>query len=363
MYDDINSVGKVISYMYDDINPVGKVVSYMYDDINPAGKVVSYIYKGIKKEKMMKKFIALSTSRLRLDNLSGLVDETIKIATPHTAALTVVGEVRLQALEAVNTTFIQLLNRSRASARTREIMALDKTRDAAFREIKAITKAALKSVVPAAATAADKIMLILKPMWNISGEPLASQTAQMEIFLERAAAEADAFATLGLTAVLTVVDTATAHLKRLYGERLDEMSALEGPSATAVSKDVVVAYDDFCTAVEVVLSALPSADVQLVFDEMNELRRKYIAHQPRPLTGKNIFVAPIPNQVYTGKHLTPLPLVSVQTDAGLRELVFAEDFTVSYRNNVDVGEAKLLIHGKGKYAGTCIARFHIVAAD
>jgi hypothetical protein len=74
-------------------------------------------------------------------------------------------------------------------------------------------------------------------------------------------------------------------------------------------------------------------------------------------------VAAIPAQVYTGRHLTPLPRVFYEKDGALHELIFAEDFTVSYRNNVKVGEAKLFVHGKGNYTGTYTTTFNIVEKE
>jgi hypothetical protein len=62
-------------------------------------------------------------------------------------------------------------------------------------------------------------------------------------------------------------------------------------------------------------------------------------------------------QPYTGQAITPIPQVFFKTEDG--ELHFTVDFYVTYRNNVDVGEAKIIIHGKGKYAGSYTSTFHI----
>ena len=311
----------------------------------------------------MEKFIALSASRLRLDDLAGLATETYAIGDARASALGNVAAAKLTALNTTTQAFLKLLNRNRASALTPQIVELDRQRDAAFKEIERTVKTAQKSSIPATAAAGTTIMEVLHPFWNISSEPIASQTAQVSLFLSRSSSTEmnDAVATLNLTSVYATLRTANVNMKALYNDRLDEMSALEGPSASDVSKEVVAAYDDFCTAVEITLSALPTADLQLVFDDMNGVRRKYISKVPIPLADKRTSVAPIPAQVYTGRHLTPLPRVFYQADAAeLRELVFAQDFTVTYRNNVEVGEAKLFVHGKGHYTGTYDTTFHII---
>jgi hypothetical protein len=95
----------------------------------------------------------------------------------------------------------------------------------------------------------------------------------------------------------------------------------------------------------------------------NDIRRKYSLRVPTPLNKDYTSVAPIPDEVHNGKHRTPLPRVFVTLDGELIELVFAVDFDVTYRNNVNVGTAHLYIHGKGKYTGTFVTTFQIVNAS
>ncbi|MDR0348407.1 MAG: hypothetical protein LBH90_02800, partial [Tannerella sp.] len=68
----------------------------------------------------------------------------------------------------------------------------------------------------------------------------------------------------------------------------------------------------------------------------------------------------IPAQPYTGEAITPVPRVLHREDDGtFSELRFTVDYYVTYRNNVDAGEAKIFIHGKGHYTGLYISTFHI----
>jgi hypothetical protein len=312
----------------------------------------------------MKKFISLKVSHLRLDDLAGLVSESIVIADQQKDALGSVITAKLGELGTANYNFRQWLNVRRSSALTLQIANLDKERGGAFREIKSTAKAAEQSVVPAMSTSGAKLMEILRPIWDINAEPLMSQTVQLTIFIDRINSETIALTALkilGLMPVFTALTEANTKLKDLYNQRLNEMSPLEGNSATNNSKELIAIYDDFCTAVEITLSAQPSDALQTVFNEMNELRRKYIYKVPTPLSEARTSVAPIPEQIYTGRHLTPLPRVFYKTnDAKLYELVFAQDFTVTYQNNMEVGEAKLSVHGKGNYTGRYDTTFHIV---
>ncbi len=70
-------------------------------------------------------------------------------------------------------------------------------------------------------------------------------------------------------------------------------------------------------------------------------------------------VGQISNQVYNSMSKTPAPTVSYNG----RRLVLNEDYTLAYRNNVNVGTAIITITGKGKYfTGSKTVNFYIVPA-
>lgn len=310
----------------------------------------------------MIKFIPLHVSHLRLDYLAGLVSETIDMATLQKEILGDVGAAKLQTLTAAGNTFFALLNKQYASDLTLQIKEKDRQRDVLFSEIKRTSKSGRKSSLPAHADAGTKMVDFLHPFWNIGKEPIISQTTQINILSTRYAADAtlkSAAQTLGIASQMQSLFHTNTALLNLYNERLDEMAAKKGPSASSMKSDVVIAFDEFCRAIEVILSALPSDGLQLLFNEINDLRRKYISGLPARLNRAHTSVAPIPQQTYTGNPVTPLPRVFFQTGKETLELVFAQDFNISYRNNTNVGMAKLLIHGKGKYTGTYETTFHI----
>ena len=60
--------------------------------------------------------------------------------------------------------------------------------------------------------------------------------------------------------------------------------------------------------------------------------------------------------MYTGKFCTPKPTVTLAGKT-LRE---GTDYTLSYKNNIEVGTATVAIVGKGNYAGAKTATFQIV---
>jgi hypothetical protein len=72
-------------------------------------------------------------------------------------------------------------------------------------------------------------------------------------------------------------------------------------------------------------------------------------------------VEPIETLPYTGKAVTPVPVAYYRGDGEKPtvELVFAKDFSVTYKNNVEVGTADVTLHGKGHYKGQKTVTFNI----
>jgi hypothetical protein len=312
----------------------------------------------------MKKFIALRVEHLKLDNLAGLCDETIVSAVPKASSLGTLGNARMNSLDAANKTLKSLLRQQRASELTPKIKEDDRQRDADFAEIKRTATTAAKSSIPATAAAGATLLEVLKPFWDISHEPLASQTTQITLLAQRynrnPAAEAAA-ATLGLTDIIVRLFVENDALYLLYNERLEAMAELEGPSASSVKQTVATAYNSFCDVIEQMLDALPSDPLQLLFNEMNDLRRKYIHHLPKDLSeGDHCVIEPIAVQPYSGKSVTVVPRVHYRDEGKPSvELSLGKDFSVTYKNNTNVGMAECTVHGKGGYKGQKTVTFNI----
>jgi hypothetical protein len=169
-----------------------------------------------------------------------------------------------------------------------------------------------------------------------------------------------AAATLQLTDVFANLFTINAELSNLWKERaLDEVEK-SGPSPSSLRNDLETSYHDFCEIVLQTVKYQPNPEVETLFSLINEIRIKYSKFLPIKLTDANTMVAPIEIQKYTGKHITPVPTVSIKNEDGeFSELLFTVDFYITYKNNVEIGEAQIMIHGKGKYIGNYKSTFHI----
>ena len=81
----------------------------------------------------------------------------------------------------------------------------------------------------------------------------------------------------------------------------------------------------------------------------------YTIDGPAPVDVKKATIT-VADQNYTGKALKPAPTVK----HGGKTLKAGTDYTVSYKNNVNVGTATVTITGKGNYTGSKSANFQII---
>ena len=82
-----------------------------------------------------------------------------------------------------------------------------------------------------------------------------------------------------------------------------------------------------------------------------EIKRKDISG-----VASDITIADIPDQIYTGKASEPKPEIT-WNDVALDP---RSDYTLTYDNNIELGEATATIEGIGNYTGTVVKKFNII---
>ncbi|MBR2258989.1 MAG: leucine-rich repeat protein [Blautia sp.] len=75
-----------------------------------------------------------------------------------------------------------------------------------------------------------------------------------------------------------------------------------------------------------------------------------------PVSIKKASVTGIKNMTWTGKALRPQPVVKING----KTLIKGTDYTLSYKNNINVGEASVIITGKGIYTNKIVKTFRIL---
>ena len=98
-------------------------------------------------------------------------------------------------------------------------------------------------------------------------------------------------------------------------------------------------------------------EVTISYTEGNvtQIAKQKITVNPKALTAN--MVQPIASQPYTGSAIEPTVTVNV----GKKTLTAGTDYTVIYKDNTNVGTAKVIVTGKGNYTGSVEAKFNITA--
>ncbi|MBR4727844.1 MAG: leucine-rich repeat protein [Clostridia bacterium] len=134
-----------------------------------------------------------------------------------------------------------------------------------------------------------------------------------------------------------------------------------GGSITSIGSQAFADCDSLETAViaDTVTDIAPDAfddcpHLTIVCME-NSYAHSYALVQGIPVT--TLVIAPIPNQTYTGRALTP----TVDVSCSGAPLTRAVDYSVAYADNIHVGSAKVTVTGLGDYQMLAsVARFTIV---
>ena len=222
--------------------------------------------------------------KLKLDDLSGLCTETLDVARP---VVPVSGQpllqVKFEALDTNTATLRSLMNKTRSSLLTARLKEIDGKINVLFAEIKRDIKAGEKSSNAVKSDAAKLLLQIIKPYWKTTTEHYASQSAQIEELFARVntnPALTAALATLNLVDVWQQLIAANTEFNEIYDRRLEEDAVAVVPAASSVKDTVVKDYESFCLVLEQTLDAFPSPSLQTLFNELNELRKKYVAKRP-----------------------------------------------------------------------------------
>jgi hypothetical protein len=312
----------------------------------------------------IRKYNPLDSRGLSVVNTGGLTQETIIAAhAAGTAILGSLGTAALNVLVDADSAFRANLITGKASPLTEQIAQFDKQRDDNYLEIWRTVKTVAKSSFPDKAEAGKLLVDFLKPYHNLAKEPIMSETSTLNYLQTQFNANPTllaAAATLQLTDIFVNLFATNERVSVLWNERALSEAEKGGPSPSSLKHNLEKAYNGFCNIVLQTLKLQPTPELETLFSVMNEIRIKYAKFLPIKLTNANTVVEPVAIQKYTGKPVTPVAQVFIKKENNeFNELLFTVDFYITYRNNVEVGEAQIIIHGKGKYSGRYTSTFHI----
>ncbi len=232
-----------------------------------------------------KTFSPLHVNNLGIDNLYGIIKTTIEISEPAETALSDLSKAALTELTDVNAELEKRMKKTLSSALTPELLEVNGERNKFFAEIKRFVSTADKSSMEALKKPGSILRTFLKPYWDTEAEPLNTITSIYEEILDRYHADENlekAAETLGITTLITELESINADYDRLYKERNTVVSGKTGNSASDMKDDAVQAYEQYCTVIEQNVNLVPNAQLEQLFADMDGLRRKYALIKPKP---------------------------------------------------------------------------------
>jgi hypothetical protein len=175
---------------------------------------------------------------------------------------------------------------------------------------------------------------------------------------------APAVAATGLNAWLTELQAAEGDFEKLFEMRSVETTGKPQGNLKEIRSEIDILYHRMTDLVSAA-ATLDAAGVYEAFIARLNTEITYFNdhyhHAARNLgAGDACVIEPVGTQPYTGKAVTPIPVAYYREEGQPTvELVFARDFTLTYKNNIEPGMAELVIHGKGAYRGSRTTTFHI----
>jgi hypothetical protein len=250
----------------------------------------------------------------------------------------------------------------RKSALTDKVADSDHNVDYSLAAISAQIRNALYSSDPLVVDAAHRLQIMLKKYGNVARKPYNEEAGDVQAIIEQLTGDYSADAALvGLAERISELQAAEIEFVALLEQR--DTDRLQKPDETfkAVRHGIESVYHEIVTIVDsgaaLNLSPAYGAFIDTLNPEIERLNNQF--HHARHDIAE-AQPAPIPQQQYTGAPVTPTPEILYVTPNGTVTLELGRDYNITYKDNVNVGNAKCTIHGKGAYRGSTTVTFIIV---
>jgi hypothetical protein len=259
----------------------------------------------------------------------------------------------------------------RKSQYTAKIAAADAAIDQLLVVINAEVEVGLRSAGSAIKDSALRVKALLKQFGYIGRKPYTSEEGDLLNLLALFQGDgeyAHDIDNLGMGISVQRLQLATNTFSSLLSLR--DAEQVEKPAFTIgqVRKGLEEVYHKMTPLIDanaVTATGEAVAQFEAFFKVLNPLvDRLNEAFEPAEFDltpAKSTVIAKIPDQVHTNEPVFVLPEVyAIDADGNATRIWPFIDFDLTFRNNIDVGTAVIIIRGKGKYTGETTAKFNIV---
>jgi hypothetical protein len=245
----------------------------------------------------------------------------------------------------------RIVDAQKSSDYTQQIADADHRDDRLITGIREIVSAFMHHFNPAVVAAAQSLWLRLKTFGEIQTKSYEEEAAAINILIDdlRSAEYASKVELLGLTSWVNELAEAVADFEELLKRRYIEQSDKPKQRLRNIRKQIETVYRNMITHINSAATLDTTGMYTEFISRLNTLITYFNDHNhhPAPKNIRTAIVDVIPVQQFTGKAITPVPVVHLD---GV-ELFFAKDFNLTYKNNIQRGVAEVSITCKGNYAG------------
>jgi hypothetical protein len=261
----------------------------------------------------------------------------------------------------------QLVDAERGSVLSKALAKADKQVDKIVVGINSIINAGLHHYNQAVQEAAETLKARMKVFGNIKGKPYEEESAAVKLLITDLNGKYRPLTDLlGLREWVDQLELAENEFEQIFKQRNTELAEKPDFNLRQVRKEIDAVYQQIIEFIDAAAIANPSPDFDAFIRELNEEIEYAIDHSHRRVkkdlgAGDHTVIEPVDMQIYTGKPVIVIPTVHYcEEGKPTVELIFAVDFNVTYRNNIEVGTADIIVHGKGKYKGKKTVTFSII---
>jgi hypothetical protein len=258
--------------------------------------------------------------------------------------------------------YAAILEWTHKSDLTAQIVATDRRMDGDLVGLNATVAAALHSSSSGIQVAATRISNMLKQYGRVTKKAYETQLGDVQIILKNLRGTyATDVAAISAGTWVDNLGLSYSHFVVLCKQRNDQRAHKPADTAKDARRHLETGYHGITELIdaeattgaslfEVFIESV-NPEIERINTEYHHARKDIAACQPAP-------VAP---QQYTGQPVTPTPQVLyVTTGEGAVTLELGRDYNLSFKDNVEVGNARCIIRGKGKYRGSKTVTFIIM---
>jgi hypothetical protein len=263
------------------------------------------------------------------------------------------------------TLFLQLLNRekllvdaAKKSPLTEDLVDADKRIDRDTVAMRDAVKSAMNHFTPAIAKAGKELYIRMKDFGNIREKPYEEESAAVQVLVSDLQTKfAPQVSTVGLTPWVAELAAAEAAFTAIYMQRNTEDSARSQDNMKEVRREIEAVYRKMIVVIDNNLNITGEATCGQFARELNEAIKyanEHIHHRVKTDIAEAT-VNTVEDRPYTGRPIVFIP--EVWHDH--RELVATVDYVFAFRNNIQPGNAELILRGAGNFKGKKTVTFTI----